>query len=150
VKLDKIDLDTNGEVHLGLIREMREILQWWCKMKLRHTSTFGLRIYRRDSMLINHLDIEYTHLASAVIQVGQEVDQNGGWPLEVMDSDNSGLSEVYLQPGELVLYEGARLKHGRPMRLRGKEFGNIFSHFAPSNWKGRHTEYEHEHFKDEL
>ena len=50
-----IDLDREGDVHLGLVREMREVLQWWCQMKLRHTSTFGLRIYKRGSMLINHL-----------------------------------------------------------------------------------------------
>jgi prolyl 4-hydroxylase len=41
------------------------------------------------------------------------------------------LSQVYLQAGEMVLYEGARLNHGRPMRLKGKAFGNIFTHFAP-------------------
>jgi hypothetical protein len=34
-----------------------------------------------------------------------------------------------------VLYEGARLKHGRPLRLKGDEFGNIFSHFAPIEWR---------------
>jgi prolyl 4-hydroxylase len=102
-------------------------------------------------MLINHLDIEYTHLASAVIQVGQKVDPNGGWPLEVMNPDGTGaLTEVYLQEGEMVLYEGARLKHGRPMRFRGEQFGNIFSHFAPYKWKGLNVPYEHEKFKDEL
>ena len=61
-----------------------------------------------------------------MLQVGQSVDKDGGWPLEVMRNDNGGhLGEVYLQPGEMVLYEGARLKHGRPMRLKGDEFGNV-------------------------
>ena len=55
VSMSLIDLDREGDVHLGLVREMREVLQWWCQMKLRHTSTFGLRIYKRGSMLINHL-----------------------------------------------------------------------------------------------
>jgi hypothetical protein len=58
----------------------------------------------------------------------------------------------------MVLYEGARIHHGRPMRLKGQEFGkrliyvfhlcrmlkcshhgftgNIFTHFAPLDWKG--------------
>lgn len=31
--------------------------------------------------------------------------------------------QVYMQPGEMVLYEGARIHHGRPMRLKGNEFG---------------------------
>ena len=100
-------------------------------MRLRHTSTFGLRIYRRGSTLIDHLDIASTHIASAVLQVGQDVDEDGGWPLEVIHPHKPGRTEVYLQEGEMVLYEGARLSHGRPMRLKGKEFGNIFTHFAP-------------------
>ena len=38
---------------------------------------------------------------------------------------------VYLQPGDMVLYEGAYFKHGRPMRFKGNMFANIFTHFAP-------------------
>lgn len=142
VTMDKMDLDdsrTFGPVHLGVVREMRQVLQWWTGVKLRHTSTFGVRIYKRDSMLLDHFDIASTHIASAVIQVGQEVDEDGGWPLEVKTSDGR-VVEVYLQPGQMVLYEGARLKHGRPMRLKGLEFANIFSHFAPEHdWDGTAT-----------
>jgi hypothetical protein len=43
---------------------------------------------------------------------------------------------LYLQPGELVLYEGARFLHGRPLRLNGAAFANIFSHFKPVDWYG--------------
>ena len=35
---------------------MREILQWWTGLELVHTSTFGVRVYRRGSMLIDHVD----------------------------------------------------------------------------------------------
>ena len=141
VLMDKIDLDAREQVDvkLALVREMREVLQWWTNKVLRHTSTFGLRIYHRGSMLINHFDRADTHLASAVLQIGQDVDEGGGWPLEIVlpaghatpGHENASVVEVYLQPGEMVLYEGARIKHGRPMRFRGESFGNIFTHFAP-------------------
>jgi hypothetical protein len=142
VAMDKIDLDDRAhiDVKLELVREMREVLQWWTSMQLRHTSTFGLRVYRRGSMLINHFDRADTHLASAVLQIGQDVDApDGGWPLEVVlpaghgtaGHEDARVVEVYLQPGEMVLYEGARIKHGRPMRFKGRMFGNIFTHFAP-------------------
>ena len=84
-------------------------------------------------MLIDHVDRMDTHLArwllhaiscstrvtcgcwivggSAVLQVHQEVDSDGGWPLEVLLPDGN-VGEVYLQPGEMVLYEGAWLRHG--------------------------------------
>eukprot|EP00037_Helgoeca_nana_P000037 m.19830 g.19830 ORF g.19830 m.19830 type:complete len:173 (+) comp10048_c1_seq1:1-519(+) len=110
-------------------------MQWWTQMRLRHTSTYGVRVYRRDAMLINHVDRVDTHLASAVVQVAQEVDEDGGWPLEVM-LGNKAVGEVYLQPGEMVLYEGAWLRHGRPMRFKGTEFANLFTHFAPFDWSG--------------
>lgn len=135
VKIDKIELDKFRQIHSGIVKEMQQVLQWWTKMRLRHTSTFGVRVYRRDSMLIDHVDRMDTHLASAVLQVAQEVDDDGGWPLEVLLPDGKA-GEVYMQPGEMVLYEGAWLRHGRPMRLKGKEFANIFTHFAPLDWRG--------------
>ena len=69
------------------------------------------------------------------MQIAQEVDEDGGWPLEVLDAEGN-CGEVYLQPEELVLYEGARFRHGRPMRFNGTSFANIFSHFAPLDWHG--------------
>eukprot|EP00633_Aureoumbra_lagunensis_P004753 CAMPEP_0197317340 /NCGR_PEP_ID=MMETSP0891-20130614/46584_1 /TAXON_ID=44058 ORGANISM="Aureoumbra lagunensis, Strain CCMP1510" /NCGR_SAMPLE_ID=MMETSP0891 /ASSEMBLY_ACC=CAM_ASM_000534 /LENGTH=422 /DNA_ID=CAMNT_0042807285 /DNA_START=197 /DNA_END=1465 /DNA_ORIENTATION=- len=136
VAIDKIDLDKFPKIHSALVREMRQILEWWTGLKLKHTSTFGVRIYRRDSVLINHVDRCDTHIASAVIQIHQEADE--GWPLELY-LPNGKVAEVYLQPQELVLYEGAWLRHGRPMRFKGNEFANIFSHFAPPDWRGPNT-----------
>ena len=135
VKIDKIDLDQYTHIQRSIIREMRQILEWWTAgIKLKHTSTFGIRIYRRNSVLINHVDRMDTHLASAVIHIHQEgVDQ--GWPLELYLPDNR-VAEVYLQPMEIILYEGAWLRHGRPMRFQGQEFANVFSHFAPPDWYG--------------
>jgi len=134
VGMDKIEMTAYRDVYHGIVSEMQQVLEWWAKQPLEHTTTFGLRIYRRGSMLINHLDRKDTHLASAVIQVGARADV--GWPLEVIHPHKPGLMEVYLQPGEMVLYEGARVTHGRPMRFQGDMFGNIFSHFRPLGWKG--------------
>ena len=133
VKIDKVDLDRFPHIHDGIVREMRQILEYWTGLKLKHTSTFGVRVYRRNSVLINHVDRMDTHLASAVIQLHQDVDE--GWPLELYLS-RGRVAEVYLQPQEIILYEGAWLRHGRPMRFKGNEFANVFSHFAPPDWRG--------------
>ena len=130
-----ISLDNHVSVREAIVGEMKQVLQWWTKQSLRHTATYGVRVYPRDAVLINHVDREDTHLASAVLQVDQQVDADGGWPLEVLTPAGYPC-EVYLQPGEMVLYEGARIKHGRPMRFRGEEFANVFSHFKPRDWTG--------------
>ena len=135
VLIDKVNLDEFPATHRAIVRELRDILQWWTGLRLKHTSTFGIRVYRRGSMLIDHVDRMDTHLASAVIQVDQKVDENGGWPLELLLA-NGTVAEVYTQPGEVILYEGAWLRHGRPMRFRGDEFANLFSHFSPLDWDG--------------
>lgn len=137
IPMSKIDLDFFPEQHTAIIREMKQILEWWTKTRLKHTATFGARIYHRGAMLINHVDRQDTHVASAVLQVSQSgMDENGGWPLEILHPHHPGRLEVYMQPGEMVLYEGARIHHGRPMRLKGDSFGNIFSHFSPMGWHG--------------
>eukprot|EP00658_Telonema_sp_P-2_P033985 TRINITY_DN2484_c0_g1_i6.p1 TRINITY_DN2484_c0_g1~~TRINITY_DN2484_c0_g1_i6.p1 ORF type:complete len:247 (-),score=42.07 TRINITY_DN2484_c0_g1_i6:359-1099(-) len=131
-----LNLDSFADVKDQIIKHVQKVLEWWTNRPLVHTSTYGMRVYRRDAMLINHADRGDTHIASAVIQVFQECDEDGGWPLEVVGEDGI-IREVYLQPGEMVLYEGARLLHGRPMRFKGKYFGNIFSHFKPQQPKAK-------------
>merc|ERR1712194_529 len=134
-----LDLDNARHIRKEIVEHMQDVLEWWTDRKLDHTSTYGMRVYRREAMLINHADRGDTHIASAVLQVFQDCDKDGGWPLEVVGEDGL-VREVYLQPGEMVLYEGARLLHGRPMRFKGDYFGNIFSHFSPAS--PTHDDYE--------
>lgn len=147
VSMGRLDLDHYPKVHEAVIQEMKEILQWWSKQRLKHSVTFGLRIYTRGSMLINHLDRKDSHIVSAVLQIAQTVDEDGGWPLEVNHPHHHDNKEIYLQSGEMVLYEGARIFHGRPMRFRGDEFANIFSHFAPMDYRGARSDYTNPHYR---
>lgn len=131
--LDILDVARFGPIKDVVMAETQRVLEWWTKKRLRHTSTYGARVYRRGAMFIDHVDRGSTHHASVVLQVAQTVDPSGGWPLEVIGPDGR-VCEVYLMPGEMVLYEGARIRHGRPMRLRGDEFANVFVHFVPTEW----------------
>jgi len=131
----KLNFDHYRDSHQMVQKEMKRILEWWTQTKLEHTATFGVRVYHRHAMLVNHVDRIDTHVASAVLQIAQETDPDSGWPLEVIRTDGT-VCEVYLQPGQMVLYEGARVSHGRPMRFKGESFANIFSHFRPIGWNG--------------
>lgn len=135
IEMKRLNLDLYPEVHQKVVKVVQQVIQWWANMRVRHTSTYGVRVYTRDAMLLNHVDRGDTHLTSAILQVDQDVDEDGGWPLEVF-LGNKSVGEVYLQPGEMLLYEGAWLRHGRPNRFRGNEFANIFTHYAPLDWEG--------------
>merc|ERR1739848_334685 len=82
VKMGRIYLEKYPSVMRALVKEMRQVLQWWTGRALKHTATFGVRVYKRGSMLTDHVDRQDTHLASAVLQIDQEADPDGGWPLE--------------------------------------------------------------------
>ena len=85
----------------------------------------------QNAVLINHVDVRETHVASAILQVAQQTDV--GWPLELIEPDGSVI-EVYMQPGQMLLYEGSRVPHGRPRRFEGDSFANIFAHYKPKDW----------------
>ena len=68
-------------------------------------------------------------MISAILNLGQSVSRD--WPLFIQD--NSGAQHsVLLQPGEMLWYESARLVHGRPEKLEGEYFDNIFVHYRPT------------------
>merc|ERR1712232_1253924 len=60
------------------------------------------------------------------------------WPLEVVDHDNV-THFVANRAGQLIFYESATASHGRPTSFPGREFANVFIHFAPKGWP---EEYE--------
>lgn len=55
---------------------------------------------------------------------------NKEWPLNLIDL-NGNKREIYLQPGEMLLYESAKVFHGRQEPLDGEYFDNVFIHFHP-------------------
>ena len=50
------------------------------------------------------------------------------WYLEIEDHQKN-LHKVLLAPGEMIFYESATLKHGRPEPLSGEYYSNIFCHY---------------------
>ena len=60
-------------------------------------------------------------------QIDQKVDTE--WPLTVIDH-NGRKDKVYLKKGEMVLYESAKVIHGRQFHLDGDFFENLFIHFT--------------------
>ena len=105
-------------------------LETWSKTELIPTFVYGIRIYKKGSILISHRDKLKTHIISAIINVDQVVDED--WPL-IIEDNYYRKHHVFLNPGEVIFYESARLDHGRPLPLKGNKFANIFCHFMPVN-----------------
>ena len=111
---------------------LKETAENWSKVPLELTSIYGVRKYRRGATLALHVDKLSTHVVSAIINVGQELDQDRDWALDILDN-SGGVHQVILSEGQMVLYESARLPHGRTRPLHEDHYSNIFVHFRPAN-----------------
>ena len=123
-------VELSDELRKEVHNSLKPQLEAWSKTELLPTFVYGIRIYKKGSVLIPHRDKLKTHIISAIINVDQEVDKK--WPLIIEDNYYRN-HNVFLNPGEVIFYESARLDHGRPLPLKGEKFANIFCHFMPVN-----------------
>lgn len=111
---------------------MKPMMEAWCGKTLAPTYVYGIREYQDKAVLKSHRDRIETHVISVIINVNQDVNED--WPL-VIEDNYYRTHHVMLKPGDVVFYEGARLKHGRPIAFNGRSFANIFCHFVPTDYE---------------
>lgn len=109
--------------------ELQNVLEDWYGGPLDLTSIYGVRKYNNGSVLRMHVDTVDTHVVSAIINVDQEVEVD--WPLVILDHEGHEHS-VIMKPGDMLLYESAKLLHGRPDTFVGSHYDNIFIHYKPT------------------
>ncbi|MFK7829427.1 MAG: hypothetical protein AB8B57_06575 [Congregibacter sp.] len=110
--------------------QLRTLHEAWSGLTLLESACYGFRAYQRGSYLHNHVDRGLTHIISSTICVDAQLDEP--WPLFIEDIFGEA-HEVNLEPGEYLLYEGARLLHGRPWPLNGDYYVGMFVHYRPAN-----------------
>ena len=110
------------------------------------TSTYGFRIYVRGAALKPHLDNYKRRILGSIINVDKNVDED--WPLEIYDN-NGKLHRIYLEPGEIFMYESARLIHSRITPLNGDYYTNIYLHYLPELYELEVYNWEEKMFLEE-
>lgn len=116
------------ELQVRALDELRPMLEAWAGLALEPVTVYGVRSYLPGAMLDMHQDRIETHIASAVLNIDQDVDED--WALHIEDH-HYRTHRVVLQPGEMLLYEGGRLQHGRLDPLKGRSYANVFAHYKP-------------------
>ncbi len=111
-----------------LAEDLRPLHEEWAGTPLVLSACYGIRCYQRGTFLYNHVDRQ-PHLVSSTICVDHAL--NSPWPLSIRSIDGQ-VSQIDMQPGELVFYEGCRLAHGRPYPLDGDFYAGIFVHYYPA------------------
>jgi prolyl 4-hydroxylase len=111
------------------------VISVWVGQELKHTSLYGIRVYKTNSILTTHVD-RLPLVSSAIIHVAQDLDEP--WPLEVYGHDGKA-TNVTMEPGDMVLYESHSVLHGRPFPLKGRFMANVFIHFEPTGPLAKQT-----------
>lgn len=94
--------------------------------------SYGLRLYRNNSRLLMHTDKLTTHIIASILHVGSSDDAEE-WPI-VLEDWTGNTYEIILEVGDLLLYEAAKLYHGRPRPFKGSWYTSLFSHYYPLHW----------------
>ncbi|MGV6826805.1 MAG: prolyl hydroxylase family protein, partial [bacterium] len=146
MEYESADYLANDEVHPTYIIElpealkievasaMKPLIEEWAGTEIVLSAVYGIRRYHRGTVLTPHRDRIDSHILSAIINVDQQVDQE--WPLEIEDNYYRP-HKIFLKPGEMILYESARLMHGRATPLNGDYYDNLFVHFRPITNNGK-------------
>ena len=122
----------NEHLNERALAELLPIHEAWSGVKLRGNNAYGLRVYRNQSNLQMHIDESASHIISSILHVGH--DPNGEpWPL-VIEDFHGNTHEVYLETGDMLLYESSKCFHGRPTRYNGKWYSSLFTHYHPVDW----------------
>mmetsp|Transcript_46122 Transcript_46122/g.59248 ORF Transcript_46122/g.59248 Transcript_46122/m.59248 type:complete len:366 (-) Transcript_46122:342-1439(-) len=126
-------IPTHG-INNQAMNELRPILEEWSGIELQNGQSYGIRVYKNGSTLVNHVDRSETHVISCIFHVGHDLDEP--WPLEIEDHEGK-IHAVEIEAGEMVMYESAKQYHARVTPMRGKHYGSVFIHYFPKhgwNW----------------
>jgi prolyl 4-hydroxylase len=111
--------------------ELKPLHEEFAGQPIEPVCIYGIRSYMRGAILENHTDRPSTHHASSIIVVDKQVDQD--WSLDFQDHDGEW-HKIYAEPGDMILYESAICKHGRPDPFEGEFYRNMFIHYKLSNY----------------
>lgn len=120
-------LDLYPNMRDQVLLDFRDIFYDWVKVAIEPYCVYGIRSYKAGSVLNLHVDRLSTHHVSAIVCVDKSVIED--WALDICDHAGEW-HKVYLNPGEMVLYESAICQHGRLKPLNGEFYNNLFVHYS--------------------
>lgn len=130
---DLLDLSLVSDQRNNLHQALLPMHEEWCGENLIPSFIYGIRSYLNNADLRQHVDRIGTHHISSIIMVDKYLDGAPDWPLDIQAHDGTW-HKVYLEPGEMVLYESAKCSHGRDERFQGKYYRNFYVHYQLKDW----------------
>jgi prolyl 4-hydroxylase len=109
--------------------ELAPIVEEWCGANVHPTWVYGARVYRRGAKLLAHRDRIDTHILGVTMNIFQS--DNSKWPIRIQDHVYRW-HNLSIRPGQMILFESAKLLHERRQPLASDYNVSVFSHFLPA------------------
>ncbi len=122
-----LSLDMLPAIRDELLAEFGEIFREWVNVPIVPHAMYGIRSYKAGATLSPHVDRVSTHHVSAIVCVDKSVTKD--WALDFCDHQGNW-HEVFLEPGEVLLYESAVCQHARLKPFEGDFYNNLFVHYT--------------------
>ncbi len=120
-------LNTSMPLTENLTQEIQQTVQplveAWFGHYLKLTQLSGIKSYFNGTVIAPRRQKSHKSVVCVVINVLQVESQP--WPL-IIDDHNYRSHQLLLKPGDMVFYESAKLKHGRPDAFNGAQYANIY------------------------
>lgn len=110
-----------------LLAEFGTVFRDWVKVPIAPHCLYGIRSYKAGATLSPHVDRVSTHHVSAIVCVDKSVTKD--WALDFCDHQGVW-HEIFLEPGEMLLYESAVCQHARFKPFEGEFYNNLFVHYT--------------------
>lgn len=161
-KMYFVDHNLDPNARRLAIKHLQPVMEAWSNMKLQFTSFYGIREYHPKHWLRGHVDRIDELVISATICVdkiplheGENVEDGIGgdpWPLEIVNYKGENIRFPHPKK-KVILYESAKIIHGRPIRNPVGMHLGAFLHFKPVDikwWdsvvsKARNEMHSHQH-----
>ena len=115
--------------------QLQSVHEEWVGVPLEKTFIYGIRSYGKGSNLIMHRDRVETHHVSSIIMVDKDLrcgcqnkEFGNDWGLDIVDH-NGEEHKVFMEPGDILLYESAVCLHGRRDSFEGNFYRNFYVHY---------------------
>ena len=108
---------------------LKPIFDNWCKVSIDFSYMYGIHSYKNMENLPLHREHLQTHHISAQIVIDKDKD----WPFEIYNHANKSHIIKSNNIGDMILYEGAKLLHGRPLPFDGTHYDILYVHYKLKN-----------------
>ena len=119
-------VELSDELREKIQNNLQPFVENWVGDYVDPSFVYGIHEFKKSAVIKMHRDQLHTHSVSAMINIDQT--PNCEWPL-VIEDHFYRQHKVRLKPGQMLVYESAKLLHGRPVPFSGDNYANVVVHF---------------------